>query len=686
MIDIFTLQDIANWQLNSEQQNVELPSIQRGFVWKSKQVEDLWDSILRGYPIGSFLFSKTGEKLYLMDGQQRATSIFLGHFNPFNPSAALNAWSIKGELPIVWIDLKPHSKPDISKYLIRLTTRSHPWGYKAENNNSILSVSDRREALTLFRKHGDNVKVGYTSFKNSTVFPYDANFPLPLCFFIESNNINDVIEKVERHLPDYFSTKHSEFKDKSEFLDLLNNDSNLREKLSEIFEAVKNAIKIEIKSNIIEHKVLTEENEQETPTLFVRINSSGTTLTGDDLIYSIYKATFPEAKELIENIGLNFIPPTQVISLVSRIVASDMEDNNYVKKMNIKDFQRRIKNNAFKENLKNLIENQEIERLFEQAINILACKDNSLFEGEMPPVIIKQFIKKNQELFLFFIYWLHINENYKLTEQIKLKIVAKLLSLAWFGSNNIQELWNDKIKNATFWEEPLNELIWGEVGLHFLIKPDLLRKYYLQPEVESMFLEAHEHRWGLLEEGIGKKMMQYYSSVKSQEFVLGKTNDFFWEFIEKIRFNKQLILFAQRAYINSTFADYNQIENIEDTNAPWDWDHIYPNSWVYNMKNCKQIIRDWNGANGNFRAISLEQNRSESNNTSPQSRLEDLKNREYSFVFENDWECWQKIDDRIWNEDKAKNHFHAVTTRMVNIYEKFWNDLKLSELIVLKTE
>ena len=101
MIDIFTLQDIANWQLNSEQQNVELPSIQRGFVWKSKQVEDLWDSILRGYPIGSFLFSKTGEKLYLMDGQQRATSIFLGHFNPFNLNDITNVWSIKGELPTV---------------------------------------------------------------------------------------------------------------------------------------------------------------------------------------------------------------------------------------------------------------------------------------------------------------------------------------------------------------------------------------------------------------------------------------------------------------------------------------------------------------------------------------------------------------------------------------------------------
>jgi len=59
MTDSFTLQEIADWQLNSEKSVVELPSIQRGFVWKPKQVEDLWDSLLRGYPIGSFLFSRT---------------------------------------------------------------------------------------------------------------------------------------------------------------------------------------------------------------------------------------------------------------------------------------------------------------------------------------------------------------------------------------------------------------------------------------------------------------------------------------------------------------------------------------------------------------------------------------------------------------------------------------------------
>ena len=679
MEDTFSLQHIANWQLNPDESLVELPTIQRGFVWKPKQVEDLWDSLLRGYPIGSFLFSQTGQKLYLMDGQQRATSIFLGYFNPFNTTNATKAWAIKGELPVVWIDIKPKSKPVNSKFLIRTVTRSHPWGYQATNNESKLSVADRNKALNLFKQHPEN-NSGYTSFKNNTVFPYDCSYPLPLSFFIESANVTELIDKAESLLPEYISTKNGGFNNRLAFIQLLKTD--LSTELNDIFEAVKRTNILTIKSNIIENRVLNEENDTENPVLFVRINSAGTTLTGDDLIYSIYKSLFPEAKNLIENTGLNFISPTQVLSLVSRIVASDMESKRFVKKMNVRDFQRRIKNGEFKSRLKTLIETGEIEKLFAQAIEILSCKQNSLFDGEIPPVIIKQLIRKNQgELFLFFVYWLHTNQ-IELTERIQLKMVAKLLVFSWFEFTNFQRLWK-RIENVDFWNEPLNRLIWTDDvgGIQFPIPPELLRAYYAQPVIEQMFLESNNNKWGLWKEGVGEEIIQYFNSIKATELDMDIANRYFWKFIGKIQYNRPLILFSQRDYINTTFKDYNQIDDMDDTNVPWDWDHIYPDSWVYNMKYCEQIIRDWNGTNGNFRAISLEQNRSESNAVSPKIRLEDATIREFSFVFENDFEHWHKIDDRIWNKEKAIFHFRAITTRMINIYDKFWNDLKIYELL-----
>ena len=69
----FTLRQIASW--TAEDSEIQIPALQRGLVWKPRQVELLWDSILRGFPIGSFMLSdvvdeKESGKYYLMDGQQ----------------------------------------------------------------------------------------------------------------------------------------------------------------------------------------------------------------------------------------------------------------------------------------------------------------------------------------------------------------------------------------------------------------------------------------------------------------------------------------------------------------------------------------------------------------------------------------------------------------------------------------
>ncbi len=72
--------------------NIALPDIQRPFVWKASQVRDLFDSLYRGYPVGTLLFWETGTdtgvrqvgggenekvaKLLIVDGQQRLTSLY----------------------------------------------------------------------------------------------------------------------------------------------------------------------------------------------------------------------------------------------------------------------------------------------------------------------------------------------------------------------------------------------------------------------------------------------------------------------------------------------------------------------------------------------------------------------------------------------------------------------------------
>jgi hypothetical protein len=76
---------------------IKLPMFQREFVWEKEQSGKLIDSILKGFPIGTFIFWKTKEELrsykevgnhtlpetpkgdyvqYILDGQQRITSLY----------------------------------------------------------------------------------------------------------------------------------------------------------------------------------------------------------------------------------------------------------------------------------------------------------------------------------------------------------------------------------------------------------------------------------------------------------------------------------------------------------------------------------------------------------------------------------------------------------------------------------
>lgn len=88
-----------------------LPAIQREFVWDTNQIEHLFDSIMQGYPVGSFLFwkvlkenntkfqfydfirdfhektnkhnrvseiNKDNDLIAILDGQQRLTSLYIG--------------------------------------------------------------------------------------------------------------------------------------------------------------------------------------------------------------------------------------------------------------------------------------------------------------------------------------------------------------------------------------------------------------------------------------------------------------------------------------------------------------------------------------------------------------------------------------------------------------------------------
>jgi len=114
--------------LNSE---YFLPAIQREFVWRQKQIVQLFDSILRGYPISSFLFWKLKPEnrdkweaykfiseardggthnvlantngvhnlTLVLDGQQRLTSLLIGLKGSYVAKIKYKRW----DNPDAWV-------------------------------------------------------------------------------------------------------------------------------------------------------------------------------------------------------------------------------------------------------------------------------------------------------------------------------------------------------------------------------------------------------------------------------------------------------------------------------------------------------------------------------------------------------------------------------------------------------
>ena len=109
-----------------------LPAIQRELVWDSHQIERLFDSLMRDYPVGSFLFwhvdkrktqdyqfyeflrdyherdSKhnpkadvTGENdvIAILDGQQRLTSLYIGLRGSYAEKERLKRWDNNSAFP-----------------------------------------------------------------------------------------------------------------------------------------------------------------------------------------------------------------------------------------------------------------------------------------------------------------------------------------------------------------------------------------------------------------------------------------------------------------------------------------------------------------------------------------------------------------------------------------------------------
>lgn len=188
-VKILSLAEIGRSSIDEDGMRIVLPQVQRGKVWNAVRAEVLWDSILRGLPIGVFSIKRIADGWELMDGQQRSNAIAMA----FDSRGLENEMSLSS---ILWMDIgicdvgagkgldicREEAGAPNRKFYFKVTTAAHPWGYGDscnETTNDVFPVGRQREAMERTYAHVGKWKIGSRP-RPAQVWPIAAKFPVPM--------------------------------------------------------------------------------------------------------------------------------------------------------------------------------------------------------------------------------------------------------------------------------------------------------------------------------------------------------------------------------------------------------------------------------------------------------------------------------------------------------------------------
>lgn len=242
-----------------------LPSIQREYVWNNEQIETLFDSLMQGYPIGTFLFWEIDKE-------------YIGKFDFYE---FLRNYHERDSRHNKKIDLKGYSgkvtsildgqQRLTSIYIALKGTYTYKLKYKRNNNDNAYPA--RKLYLNLLSEAKDNDK------------KYDFRFLIPNDVKNDENNYWFEVGKI------------LDMKDGDSYQYVFDNITYSKDDI--IYTKEKASIAVNTLGrlyNIIKSEELINYYEESTTDLdkvldiFVRINKGGTKLSHSDLLLSIASA------------------------------------------------------------------------------------------------------------------------------------------------------------------------------------------------------------------------------------------------------------------------------------------------------------------------------------------------------------------------------------------------------------
>ena len=477
----YTLWQIASWTFDESE--VLIPALQRGLVWKPHQVELLWDSILRGFPIGSFMLSdivnKEGSgKYYLMDGQQRYNAISIG----FN--------TVKAARAVLWIDLlPPSSKNSTRSFWIKATTTPHPWGYKNDDDANRLNTAEKRKALKEFNLKGN---IYNDHFSLAETWPVEANLPIPLfCLLKAVEKTSDADTFVKEVFAEFNSTDFSyrfSFNEKIKHSNVAL--TYLRDVLFPAFNALKDYM---VTCNHLPKEVMETETTEESmaqttlEVLFTRLNTGGTAISRDDLNYSAIKAYWPSIKEVNDHLAEKYMSPSKLVMLAFRLALTSEDDKSFKGEMTIKQIRSAAIKTDERDKIESLYDNNQLETILNKVDEWLGAKEDSVLRT---PNILRTIIARNSpDVYLLLMYMARKDMESPINlSAYEIKALAFLLH--WFGNDKkhcVQEIFH-RFKNGINISNILQ-------GISRLMHDCHLLHVYTPKEVEELFIIGNSKGW-----------------------------------------------------------------------------------------------------------------------------------------------------------------------------------------------
>lgn len=290
-----------------DHKKVYLPALQRKFVWGKHQIELLFDSLMRNYPFGTFLFwrlhrknaeqyvfyeflteydernpynrRKTGafsheEIIGVLDGQQRLSSIYIGLMGthtekkPYKRASSANAY------------------PRMCLYLNLLSLP-----YLVDKENRIQTLEEQNFEFRFL------VETNAEKAIERRLPPGDNNQPTnePVFWMKVGKVLSwDAEPEFDRLIDDFKNSCTSEM----QHIAFMEKRRLIHRALGILHQRI-------CQNELINYFEVAKDDLEDILKIFVRVNSGGTILSKTDLLFSTIVATWDDGREKIENLLKN---------------------------------------------------------------------------------------------------------------------------------------------------------------------------------------------------------------------------------------------------------------------------------------------------------------------------------------------------------------------------------------------